>query len=209
MANIGYIRVSSKEQHTDRQHAAFEAAGITLDRIYEEKISGKDANRPALQAMFEYIRENDIVYIESISRLGRSMKDLLEIIDILEHKKVQLKSLKESIIDTTTPQGKLIFGIFSALSEFERECIRERQREGIDLCIAQGRPYGRPSAQISNTFAANYRKWKAGKIKAVDFMRLEELPKSTFYKLVRRFESDKKAKHENYIRTQKRRSESL
>lgn len=196
MANIGYIRVSSKDQHTDRQHAAFAFAGVKLDKIYEEKVSGKDTNRPALQAMLEYVRENDVVYIESISRLGRSMKDLLEIVDMLERKKVQLKSLKESVIDTTTPQGMLIFGIFSALSEFERECIRERQREGIDLCLSEGRPYGRPTAKISSTFAVNYQKWKAGEIKAVDFMQLEELPKSTFYKLVRRFEDDFKAKHE-------------
>lgn len=195
MANIGYIRVSSKDQHTDRQHVAFASAGVKLDKIYEEKISGKDTNRPALQAMLEYVRENDVVYIESISRLGRSMKDLLEIVDMLERKKVQLKSLKESVIDTTTPQGMLIFGIFSALSEFERECIRERQREGIDLCLAAGRPYGRPSAQISDTFAEHYQQWKAGEIKAVDFMALENLPKSTFYKLVRRYEDDKKTKH--------------
>lgn len=196
MANIGYIRVSSKDQHTDRQHVAFASAGVKLDKIYEEKISGKDTNRPALQAMLEYVRENDVVYIESISRLGRSMKDLLEIIDMLERKKVQLKSLKESVIDTTTPHGKLIFGIFSALSEFERECIRERQREGIDLCLAAGRPYGRPSARISDTFADHYQQWKAGEIKAVDFMRLEGLPKSTFYKLVKRHESNLKTKHE-------------
>lgn len=195
MSNISYIRVSSKDQNTARQHAIFSSAGIVIDRIYEEKASGKNAERPELKAMLAYVREGDTVYVESFSRLARSTRDLLEIVEELTSKGVQFVSLKENI-DTSTPNGKFMLTVFAALAQLERENILQRQREGIDLCLSEGRPYGRPTAKISSTFAANYQKWKAGKIKAVDFMALENLPKSTFYKLVRRFESDKKTKHE-------------
>lgn len=194
MANIGYIRVSSSQQNTARQHVDFSSAGITIDKVYEEKASGKNTERPQLKAMLQYVREGDTVYVESFSRLARSTRDLLEIVEELTSKGVQFVSLKEKV-DTSTPQGKFMLTVFAGLAQLERENILQRQREGIDLCLSEGRPYGRPSAQISDTFAANYHKWKAGEIKAVDFMQLEGLAKSTFYKLVRRFESDKKAKH--------------
>lgn len=189
MEKIGYIRVSTKEQNTARQHAAFEAAGIQLDRIFEEKLSGKDTKRPALQAMLEYVRENDVVYIESISRLGRSMKDLLEIVDVLERKKVQLKSLKESVIDTTTPQGKLIFSIFGALSEFERACIKERQKEGIEAAKAAGKYLGRPKIKMPKNFPQAYENWKAGNATAAATWRALGLSKSIFYKFVKEYEN--------------------
>lgn len=194
MANIGYIRVSSSQQNTARQHVDFSSAGITIDKVYEEKASGKNTERPQLKAMLQYVREGDTVYVESFSRLARSTRDLLEIVEELTSKGVQFVSLKEKV-DTSTPQGKFMLTVFAGLAQLERENILQRQREGIDLCLSEGRPYGRPSVQISDTFTAHYQQWKAGEIKAVDFMRLEGLPKSTFYKLVRRFESDKKAKH--------------
>lgn len=187
MANIGYIRVSTKEQNTGRQHNDFTVAGITIDRVYEEKISGKNTDRPQLKAMLQYVREGDTVYVESFSRLARSARDFLNIIEELSSKGVQVVSLKEKL-DTSTPQGKFMLTVFSAMSQLERESILQRQREGIDLCLAEGRSYGRPSAEISDTFGTHYQQWKAGEIKAVDFMALENLPKSTFYKLVKRYE---------------------
>ena len=189
MANIGYIRVSTKEQNTGRQHNDFINAGITIDRVYEEKISGKNTDRPQLKAMLQNVREGDTVYVESFSRLARSARDFLNIIEELTSKGVQVVSLKEKL-DTSTPQGKFMLTVFSAMSQLERESILQRQREGIDLCLAEGRSYGRPSTEISDTFATHYQQWKAGEIKAVDFMALENLPKSTFYKLVKRYEKD-------------------
>ena len=187
VANIGYIRVSTQHQNTGRQHEGFTAKGITIDKMYEEKVSGKNTERPELQAMLQYVREGDTVYVESFSRLARSTRDLLNIVEELTEKGVQFVSLKENV-DTSTPQGKFMLTVFAGLAELERENILQRQREGIDLCLSEGRAYGRPSATISNTFATHYQRWKAGEIKAVDFMKAESLPKSTFYKLVKRYE---------------------
>lgn len=141
MANIGYVRVSSKDQNTGRQFAVMEERGIKLDRTYEEHVSGRNiADRPQLLAMLDYIREGDIVYIESISRLARNTVDFLDIANRLKEKGVGLISLKESI-DTSTPQGRFVTTLFAAFAELERDFIRERQREGIDLCLREGRPY--------------------------------------------------------------------
>lgn len=189
MANIGYIRVSTQHQNTGRQHEDFSAKGITIDKLYEEKISGKNTDRPQLKAMLQYVREGDTVYAESFSRLARSTRDLLEIVEDLTSKGVQFVSLKENV-DTATPQGKFMLTVFAGLAQLERDTILQRQREGIDLCLSEGRAYGRPTAKISDTFATHYQQWNAGKIKAVDFMKAENLPKSTFYKLVKRFEED-------------------
>lgn len=191
MANIGYIRVSTQQQNTGRQHMDLNNIGIVIDKVFEEKKSGKNTERPALQSMLQYVREGDTVYVESFSRLARSTKDLLNIVDDLTKKGVQFVSLKENV-DTSTPQGKFMLTVFAGLAQLERENILQRQREGIDLCLTAHRPYGRPSANISDTFATHYQQWKKGEIKAVDFMRIEQIPKSTFYKLVKKYEEENK-----------------
>ena len=189
MANIAYIRVSTKEQNTGRQHEDFNARGIVLDKVFEEKVSGKNTDRPQLQSMLAYLREGDILYVESFSRLARSTRDLLNIVNTLTEKGVSFVSLKENV-DTTTSQGKFMLTVFAGLYELERDNILERQREGIDLALKEGRPYGRPSATLSDTFSKNYQLWKQGELKAVDFMKRENIPKSTFYKLVKRYENE-------------------
>lgn len=135
MANIAYIRVSTTDQNTARQEEALKIYNI--DKFFKEKISGKNIkDRPELIKMMEYVREGDVLYVESISRFGRSLKDLLSLIEQLNNKGVQFKSLKEGSIDTTTPTGKLVYSIFSSLAEFERETIRQRQAEGIAIAKA-------------------------------------------------------------------------
>lgn len=194
MAKIGYVRVSTKEQNTGRQTVMFTDKGIKLDKSYEEKVSGKNTkDRPQLKAMLEYVREGDVVYVESFSRIARNIRDLLDIVDQLQAKQVEFVSFKENV-DTTTPQGRFMLVVFGALAELEREQIHERQREGIELALAEGRPYGRPKAVMSNTFSSNYDKWKAREIKAVDFMKLEGLKKATFYKLVKQYEAEQEVK---------------
>lgn len=189
MANIGYIRVSTKEQNTGRQYEDFTAKGIVLDKVFEDKMSGKNTERPELQAMLSYLREGDTLFVESFSRLARSTRDLLNIVAALTEKGVSFVSLKEDV-DTTTSRGKFMLTVFAGLYELERDNILERQREGIDLALKEGRAYGRPKASFSTTFADNYKLWKKGQLKAVDFMRIENIPKSTFYKLVKRYEED-------------------
>ena len=189
MANIAYIRVSTKEQNTGRQHEDFTAKGIVLNKVFEEKLSGKNTDRPQLQAMLAYLREGDTLYVESFSRFARSARDFLNIVNTLNEKGVSFVSLKENV-DTTTSQGKFMLTVFAGLYELERDNILERQREGIDLALKEGRPYGRPSATLSDTFSKNYQLWKQGELKAVDFMKRENIPKSTFYKLVKRYENE-------------------
>ena len=193
MANISYIRVSTKEQNTGRQFELLKQKGIRIDKAYEEHVSGKDTNRPQLKAMLDYVREGDTVYIESISRLARNTRDFLNIVESLQSKKVHLVSLKESI-DTSTPTGKFMLSVFAALYQLERENILERQREGIALALEQKRPYGRPATVISDTFPANYKKWKDGKITATEFMKEESLPRTTFYRLLKQYENILKKK---------------
>ena len=140
MSKIGYIRVSTEYQETARQQEIMRSYHI--DRTYSEKISGATADRPQLKAMLDYVREGDTLYIESISRLGRSTKDLLNIIDTLSEKSVTLISHKKNI-DTDTPSGKFMLTVFAALSQLEREQLKQRQREGIAIAKAQGKYTGR------------------------------------------------------------------
>ena len=122
MSRIGYIRVSTEHQETARQQEIM--CDYQVDRIFSEKISGANKNRPQLRAMLDYVREGDTLYIESISRLGRSTKDLLNIIDTLTEKGVTLVSHKENI-DTDTPAGKFMLTVFAALSQLEREQLKQ------------------------------------------------------------------------------------
>ena len=115
MSNIAYIRVSTEDQNTSRQEELFRDHKI--DKFYKEKVSGKNIkDRPELQKMMDYVREGDVVYVESISRFGRSLQDLLNLINQLNEKGVEFKSLKEGDIDTTTPTGKLVLSIFASLA---------------------------------------------------------------------------------------------
>lgn len=145
MGKIGYIRVSTEHQETARQEALMKQ--YQVERVFAEKMSGKNANRPELKAMLEYVRDGDTLYIESISRLGRSTRDLLNIIDVLQKKGVTLVSSKENI-DTNTPQGRFVLSIFAALSELEREQTLQRQREGIAIAKSQGKYKGRQPLPI-------------------------------------------------------------
>ena len=128
--NIAYVRVSSLDQNEQRQNEALQKHNI--DKWFTEKISGKNTNRPELQAMLEFVREGDTIYIHDFSRLARSTKDLLEIAEQLNNKGVDLVSNKENI-DTSTPTGKLMLTMLGAIAEFERQNLLERQREGIEI----------------------------------------------------------------------------
>tara|TARA_B110000046_G_scaffold186016_1_gene231418 strand:- start:5608 stop:6159 length:552 start_codon:yes stop_codon:yes gene_type:complete len=139
--NIGYARVSTTEQNTTLQRDSLQA--VECQRIYEESASGSSKERPELQKCLDHLRAGDTLIVWRLDRLGRSLKDLIEIITDLENKEIGFKSLNESI-DTTTAGGKLIFHIFAALSEFERSLIQERTKAGLIAARARGRKGGRP-----------------------------------------------------------------
>ena len=164
MANIAYLRVSTIDQNLARQEEAFK--GLNIDKFFTEKVSGKNIkDRPELLKMMEYVREGDVVFVESISRFGRSLSDLLSLIEQLNEKNVQFRSLKEGSIDTTTPTGKLVYSIFSSLAEFERETIKQRQAEGIAIAKANGKYKGRQRKQVNpNEFVSLYNRWQDGEI---------------------------------------------
>lgn len=185
MAKVGYIRISTLEQNTDRQDIALNNIG--MNKVFTEKASGKNTDRPELKKLLDYVREGDTLYIESISRLARSTRDLLQIVDQLCQKNVDLVSLKESI-DTNTPQGKFMLTVFAALAELERENTLQRQAEGITAAKLKGKHLGRPRAEYPDNWNAVY-KWKADKITAVQAMKALKLTKSTFYKLIRNHKS--------------------
>ena len=185
---IGYVRVSTKEQNTARQEEIMKSLGV--DRVYIDKMSGKDVKRPALLEMLEFVREGDSVIVESISRFARNTKDLLELTEELNNKHVQFVSQKEKI-DTDTPAGKFMLTIFGAVAELEREYIRQRQREGIEIAREQGKYKGRPAKQL-DTFIEIYQQWKAGNVTAVSASKQLNISRSTFYRKVAENEEDNK-----------------
>ena len=140
---IGYARVSTNEQNLDLQRDALEKAGC--ERIYVEQASGGSSSRPELDKTMEMLREGDTLVVWRLDRLGRSLKHLIELVNELEQRKIGLRSLTESM-DTTTSGGKLVFHIFGALAEFERNLIRERTQAGLAAARARGRKGGRPPA---------------------------------------------------------------
>lgn len=140
MALIGYARVSTQDQNPDLQRDALTAVGCL--QMFEDAVSGARAERPGLAKALDYVRDGDVLVVWKLDRLGRSLSHLIETVAALEAKGVGFRSLTEAI-DTTTPGGRLIFHMFGALGEFERDLIRERTRAGLTAAAARGRKGGR------------------------------------------------------------------
>ena len=183
MANVAYIRVSTVEQNTARQTAAFEKAGIKIDKTFEEKISGKDRNRPQLEAMLEFVREGDVVHIESYSRLARNTRDLLNVVHELEKKGVHVHSLKENF-DTSTPQGRLMVTFMQGIAQFERDLIKERQAEGIAIAKEQGK-FSKPTTPKPADWQDLYSKYKTRQMTATALAKQVGISRSLLYKWIR------------------------
>lgn len=183
---VGYVRVSTREQNTSRQDVLMEQLGV--ERVFTDQMSGKSKDRPELQKIMEFVREGDILVVESISRFARNTKDLLDLTATLKAKGVQFISKKESI-DTNTPAGKFMLTVFGAMAELEREYILERQREGIEVAKAEGRMKGRPKKQIDD-FESIYNDVKAGKLSAAKASKQLNISRSTWYRKVEEFKRD-------------------
>jgi Site-specific recombinases, DNA invertase Pin homologs len=153
--NIAYVRVSTVEQNEDRQIEALQKHNI--EKWFTEKVSGKNTNRPQLKAMLDFAREGDIIFIHDFSRLARSTKDLLDIVDQLNNNGIHLVSNKESI-NTSTPQGKLMLTMIGAIYEFERTNLLERQKEGIAIAKRKGIYKGRKAVNIPD-FDIHYKRY--------------------------------------------------
>ena len=151
--------------------------------MYVEKASGKNTNRSELKAMLDYVREGDVVVVESYSRIARNTQDLLSIVSQLTAKGVDFVSQKEQV-DTSTPAGRLMLTIFAGLAQFERECLLDRQAEGIAIAKQEGR-MGRPEIRPCDDFAAIVKEWQDGKMTAVEAMKQAGMTKATFYRKVK------------------------
>lgn len=183
---IGYVRVSTAEQNTERQEVLMQELGV--EKIYVDKMSGKTKDRPALEEMMAFVREGDTVIVESISRFARNTKDLLNLVERLTEKKVEFVSKKESI-DTATPAGKFMLTVFGAMAQLEREQILQRQAEGIALAKERGVYKGRKPIEIDDVlFAKLYRDWKNGETSPRFIIKKLGVSRATFYRRVEEYE---------------------
>lgn len=182
--NIAYIRVSTIGQNEARQREALK--NYDIDKWFVEKASGKDTNRPKLQEMMEYIREDDTVYVEEFSRLGRSTADLLDTVQRIENAGAKFVSLKENF-DTKTPTGKLQMTMMAAIAEFERAMILERQREGIAIAKREGKYKGRKAVSISN-IGAYYDKYMSRQGTKMSIAKELGISRTTLDKLFKAYE---------------------
>jgi DNA invertase Pin-like site-specific DNA recombinase len=193
MALIGYARVSTQDQHLHLQQDALKSAGCL--KIFTDTISGAKQERKGLEEALNFLREGDILVVWRLDRLGRSLKDLIERLTELHAKNIGFKSLTESI-DTTTSGGKLIFHIFGALAEFERDIIRERTNAGLTAARARGNKGGRPRSPLSEgkKLQMARRMYEDQSMSVRDICRGLNIPRSTFYKYVRGYSETKAAK---------------
>jgi DNA invertase Pin-like site-specific DNA recombinase len=183
--HVGYARVSTKEQTIDLQADALTQAGCT--NVYTEVISGARAERPILAKVLEMLRAGDILVIWKLDRIGRSLTHLLTIVTDLMTRQVGLKSLNDPI-DTTTPQGRLIFNLFASLAEFEREVIRERTQAGLSAARARWRLGGRPKGlprKADATVNAAETLYREGRLSTQDIANKLHISKSTLYAYLR------------------------
>ena len=186
--NIAYVRVSTVEQNEARQREALKA--FNIDKWFVEKASGKDAKRPILQEMLEYIREDDTVYVEEFSRLGRSTADLLATVQRIEDSGAKFVSLKENF-DTKTPASKLQMTMMAAIAEFERAMILERQREGIAIAKREGKYKGRKAVFVPN-IGEYYQKYMTRQGTKTSIATELGISRTTLDKLFKEYENDKR-----------------
>lgn len=175
---FGYARVSTEQQNLDRQLDALKKYGV--DIIYNEKMTGTKRDRPELSKLLDRMTEGDTVVVESLSRLARSTKDLIELTEMFQSKGVHLVSLKESI-DTSTSTGKLLFTLMSAIAQFERDVIADRTREGLRSARARGRTGGRPKTNPDAVKKA-IKLYKTQQYSIKEIEELTGIKKSTLYR---------------------------
>lgn len=176
---IGYARVSTLDQNLDRQVDALNTAGAV--KLFTEKITGRTTERPELMRMIEQLREGDVVLISELTRLSRSTKDLFSIVELIQSNGADIRSLKETWLDTTTPHGKLMFTIFAGLSQFEADLTAQRTREGLEAARLRGRLGGRPKVN-SNTIKKALKLYSSKQYSIREIEEMTGVKKSTLYR---------------------------
>lgn len=189
MKTYFYIRVSSKEQNTIRQEVKAKEFDIPVENVYIEKASGKNIkDRPVLNNLMAVLRSGDKLIVDSISRFARNTKDLINLVEELNSKGVIFVSLKE-LIDTTTPTGMFMLTIFGAVAQLERDYIKDRQMEGIAIAKEEGKFKGRKPIDYPKNWDKYYKMMKEGTMTGVEVMKILDLKKTTFYKLIKQYEN--------------------
>jgi DNA invertase Pin-like site-specific DNA recombinase len=179
---VGYVRVSRQDQNPDLQRRELEAAGC--EKIFEEKVSSRKERRPVLQEALDYVRGGDVLVVWRLDRLGRSLKELIELVGDLQERGVEFKSLRESL-DTTTSGGKLIFHVFASIAEFERDIIRERTMAGLEAARARGRRGGRKRVMDEKKVALASAMLKDHSSSVTDVCEALGVSRATLYRYVR------------------------
>jgi DNA invertase Pin-like site-specific DNA recombinase len=180
---IGYARVSTADQHLRMQEDALKQAGCK--KIYHDTASGTKADRPGLGKALEQLREGDVLVVWKLDRLGRSLRNLIDIIQQLQDQNIGFQSLRESI-DTTTTGGKLVFHIFSALAEFERDLIRDRTQAGLQAARARGKKGGRPAQLSSKEITKMIGYYQEGKNTVDEICKIFGIGRTCFYNYLRK-----------------------
>jgi DNA invertase Pin-like site-specific DNA recombinase len=181
---IGYARVSTNEQNLDLQRDALRKAGVSAKNLYTDKITGTKSARPGLEAALSHLREGDTLVVWRLDRLGRSLKHLIETVAALKQQGIAFKSITENI-DTSSATGQLVFHIFGALAEFERNLIIERTMAGLDAARARGRKGGRPKRSTQDSKVATAKKlYRDRTLSIPEICQTLHISKATLYRWV-------------------------
>lgn len=179
-ATVGYVRVSTRQQHLDRQHDALTESGLTIDRVFEDQSTGRKFDRAGLNALLEYVRGGDVVVVASLDRLGRSLSEVIRVAGELQERGVILKTLKEGI-DYSTSTGRMLAGIFAALGEYEVDLTAERAADARAAAAARGKQTGRPKA-LTDDQVRQVRTLRAGGESIADLVTSFKVGRATIYR---------------------------
>ena len=180
---IGYARVSTDDQNLDGQLDALKAAGA--EKVFADKVTGTARSRPELDRLLDQLRQGDVITVTKYDRLARSLRDLLDIVDTIQAQGAGFRSLAEDI-DTTTPAGRLVFHVFAALAEFERDLIRERTHAGLAAARARGRKGGRPPALSPDQVKAARRMYEQNEMTVAQIGAVLGVSRATIYRALNR-----------------------
>ena len=192
MSNLAYVRVSTIEQNPTRQKRIIEER-IIIDKWFIEKSSAGNRNRPELIKLLDYVRENDTIYVESLDRFARNTRDLLDMVEYLNEKNVNLYFIKDNLKLDSSPNGKLMITILSAIAEFDRNISKRRQAEGIAIAKEKGLYKGRKPIEINKKqFEELYTDWKNGYINQKQFYKRLNISRTTLYRRIKNYEEELK-----------------